>query len=86
MSVAQVVLPDDMCGLACGDGNPGDPCDDGDNGTQNDVYQDDCTCKGAPLNFPYNGLEQGSLLVDFAACWYACTAATWLHTCGEQRE
>ncbi|MCZ4409761.1 hypothetical protein O3Q51_13155, partial [Cryomorphaceae bacterium 1068] len=37
------------CGTDCPDGNIGDPCDDGDENTENDVLGEDCVCAGTPI-------------------------------------
>ncbi|MCZ4410789.1 hypothetical protein O3Q51_18375, partial [Cryomorphaceae bacterium 1068] len=48
------------CGTDCPDGNIGDPCDDGDENTENDVLGEDCVCAGTPIPVCLNEAAFGS--------------------------
>lgn len=53
--IIEITLPSTECanldceGVEDGSSVPGSPCDDGDLETENDVYQDDCTCSGTAI-------------------------------------
>ena len=50
----------------CGDGNVGDPCDDGDENTIDDVYVDGCDCVGTVVcEEPFPAVDEASLSTTF---------------------